>query len=77
MKPVNTKILIMSILLLMLVTAGHTFQHRLFTADDYERVWILKKDTIVFQNRNLSMKMRHLRQQFSVAPVRYLATPVC
>lgn len=27
--------------------------------------------------RNLSMKMRHLRQQFSVAPVRYLVTPVC
>jgi len=27
--------------------------------------------------RNLSMEMRHLRQQFSVAPVRYLVTPVC
>jgi DHA1 family multidrug resistance protein-like MFS transporter len=27
--------------------------------------------------RNLSMRMRHLRQQFSVAPVRYLVTPVC
>jgi len=29
------------------------------------------------QGRNLSMEMRHLRQQFSVAPVRYLVTPVC
>jgi hypothetical protein len=28
-------------------------------------------------SRNLSMRMRHLRQQFSVAPVRYLVTPVC
>ena len=27
--------------------------------------------------RNLSMKMRHLRQQFSVAPDRHLVTPVC
>jgi phosphatidylserine/phosphatidylglycerophosphate/cardiolipin synthase-like enzyme len=27
--------------------------------------------------RNLSMKMRHLRQQFNVAPVRYLLTPAC
>ena len=27
--------------------------------------------------RNLSMKMRHLQQQFTVAPVRYLVTPVC
>ena len=27
--------------------------------------------------RNLSMKMRHLRQQFSVAPDRYLVAPVC
>ena len=27
--------------------------------------------------RNLSMRMRHLRQQFSVAPDRYLVTPVC
>ena len=29
------------------------------------------------RRRNLSMRMRHLRQQFSVAPVRYLVTPVC
>ena len=27
--------------------------------------------------RNLSMKMRHLQQQFSVASDRYLVTPVC
>ncbi len=27
--------------------------------------------------RNLSMKMRHLQQQFSVAPDRYLVAPVC
>lgn len=27
--------------------------------------------------RNLSMKMRHFLQQFSVAPDRYLVAPVC
>ena len=27
--------------------------------------------------RNLSMKMRHSRQQFSVAPDRFLEAPVC
>ena len=29
------------------------------------------------RERNLSMKMRHLQQQFSVAPDRYLVAPVC
>ena len=27
--------------------------------------------------RNVSMKMRHFLQQFSVAPDRYLVAPVC
>ena len=30
-----------------------------------------------FSARNLSMKMRHSRQQFSVAPDRFLEAPVC
>ena len=35
------------------------------------------KSYLSFLDRNLSMKMRHLQQQFSVAPDRYLVTPVC
>jgi hypothetical protein len=37
----------------------------------------LECGVLLWSLRNLSMRMRHLRQQFSVAPVRYLVTPVC
>ena len=43
---------------------------------DLVKVVILPEFFSVAQ-RNLSMKMRHLQQQFTVAPVRYLVTPVC
>jgi hypothetical protein len=36
-----------------------------------------KLDLQLEEFRNLSMKMRHLRQQFGVAPVRYLVMLVC
>jgi len=60
---------------------SHEAKKLMVKSQDAVPVWIMPLSRVVENfdptKRNLSMKMRHLQQQFTVAPVRYLVTPVC